>query len=127
MKTKAESIKWETNTIKNKKPRLGSLKTNRLSSETKNKEKAEISRMRKKIIIKPRNSKKVIIKHLKDLHQKLENTDFGKPKLTQGKKKNWIVLYLFRKSNIKLTIPQNHHRWFQWFFLNDWRKNINLI
>ena len=87
MKTKAESIKWETNTIKNKKPKLGSLKTNRLSSETKKREKAEISRIRKKIIIKPRNSKKVIIKHLKDLHQKLENTDFGKPKLTQGKKK----------------------------------------
>lgn len=87
----------------------------------KKEKKAGISGIRKKIIIKPRNSKKVIIKYLKDLHQKLENTDeldkFWKTKTDTRKKKIWIVLFLFRKSNIKLTIPQNHHRWFQWFFL----------
>lgn len=47
--------------------------------------------MRKKIIIKPRNSKKVIIKYLKDVHQKLENTDeldkFWKTKTDTRKKK----------------------------------------
>lgn len=46
--------------------------------------------MRKKIIIKPRNSKKFIIKYSKDLHQKLENTDeldkFQKTKSNTRKK-----------------------------------------
>lgn len=46
--------------------------------------------MRKKIIIKPRNSKKFIIKYSKDLHQKLENADeldkFQKTKSNTRKK-----------------------------------------
>lgn len=127
MKTKAEIIKWETNTIKNKKPKLGSLKTKRLSSETKKREKAEISGMRKKIIIKPRNSKKVIIKHLKDLHQKLENTDFGKPKLPQGEKKKLNSFVSIQKIKYKINYSTKPSQMVSVIFFKCWRENIDLI
>ena len=78
--------------------------------------------MRKKIIIKPRNSKKVIIKYLKDMHQKLENTyeldKFWKTK-TDTRKKNLNSFVSIQEIKYKINYSTKPSQMVSVIFFND--------
>lgn len=89
----------------------------------KKEKKAGISEIRKKIIIKPRNSKKVIIKYLKDLHQKLENTDeldkFWKTKTDTRKKKNLNSFVSIQEIKYKINYSTKPSQMVSVIFFNN--------